>query len=74
LVTKFQASKLLHDYGLLWIENAPYFYINSNEFIKKIVDKYLIIDQTILKEKNCTIQLHQHKTNMSKEMPTHLLI
>ncbi len=51
LITKFQASKLLHDYGLLWIENAPHFDVNSNESIKKIVDKYLIIDQTILKKK-----------------------
>jgi hypothetical protein len=43
------------------IENAPHFDINSNEPIKKIVGKYLIIDQIILKEELCTIQLHQHK-------------
>lgn len=61
LVTKFQASKLFHDYGLLWIENAPRFDIKSNESIKKNVYKYLIIDQTILKEEICTTQLHQHK-------------
>jgi hypothetical protein len=67
LVTKFQASNLPHDYGLLWIENAPHFDINSNESIKKFVDKYLIIDQTILKEETCIIQLHQHKQTCRKK-------
>jgi hypothetical protein len=36
---------------LLWIENAPHFGVSSNEVIEKFVNKYLTMDETILKRK-----------------------
>jgi hypothetical protein len=36
---------------LLWIENVPRFGVSSNEVIENFVNKYLTMDETILKRK-----------------------
>lgn len=46
---EFQKCGLPYDHGLLWIENAPYFCVSSNEVIEHFVNKYLTMDETIIK-------------------------
>jgi hypothetical protein len=36
---------------LLWIKNAPHFGDSSNEVVENFVNKYLTMDETILKRK-----------------------
>jgi hypothetical protein len=48
---EFQTCGLPCDHGLLWIENAPCFVVSSNEVIENFVNKYLIMDETIIKRK-----------------------
>jgi hypothetical protein len=50
-LVEFQTCGLPYDHGLLWIENAPRFGVSSNEVIEKFVNKYLTMDETILKRK-----------------------
>jgi hypothetical protein len=38
---KFQLGGLLHDHGLLWVQNAPIFGVSKNEKIECFIDKYL---------------------------------
>jgi hypothetical protein len=53
-LTKFQLRGLTHDERLLWSNYPPWFEVFSNEKI----DKYLTIDQTILKNKFHNAQIH----------------
>jgi hypothetical protein len=48
---EFQTCGLPCDNGLLWIENVPHFCVSSNEVIENFVNKYLTMDETILKRK-----------------------
>jgi hypothetical protein len=49
---EFQTCGLPYDHGLLWIENAPHFGVSSNEIIEHFANKYLTMDETILKRNN----------------------
>jgi hypothetical protein len=69
-ITKFQLRGLLHDYGLLWIENAPRNDVFQNEDIECFVNKYLTTDQTMFKHKICNMQIHQHKRTCRKKFQT----
>jgi len=48
---EFQTCGLPYDHGLLWIENTPCFGDSSNEVIENFKNKYLTMDETILKRK-----------------------
>ncbi len=48
-VIEFHSRGLAHDHGLLWVKNAPQYNISSNKQVENFIDKYLIIDQTVLK-------------------------
>jgi hypothetical protein len=51
-VTKFQSIGPAHDHGLPWIKDAPQYNISSNEQVKKSINKYLTIDQIVLKNQS----------------------
>jgi hypothetical protein len=47
-MNEFQLGSLLHDHGLLWVQNAPTFGVSKNEKLECFVNKYLTIDETML--------------------------
>jgi hypothetical protein len=54
----------------LWLENASRFGVSKNEEIEYYVDKYL----TMLSNKICSLQIHQHKRTHGKTNSTNLSI
>ncbi len=67
---KFQSITLSHDHALLWCKNVSRFGIFTNEEIENFVDKYLKVDQNILKNNNHNNQIHQDKrTCQGKRQP-----
>ncbi len=47
----YKCQQLANYHVLLWIENVPRFGVSSNEVIENFVNKYLTMDETILKRK-----------------------
>ncbi len=66
-IIEFQLGGLPHDHGLSWIENAPRYGVSQNEEIECFVDKYLTIDQIMLKHEIHNMQIHQHKQMCRKK-------
>jgi hypothetical protein len=61
LLTKFQSGGYPHNHGLLWIDNALQYGIQSNEEIEIFIDKYLTTDRFVFEKNLCSVQIHQHK-------------
>ena len=66
-ITEFQHRGSEHDHGLLWIENAPIYGINSNATIEKFIDKYISCDNHILTPNFCEAQIHRHTKTCRKK-------
>ncbi len=58
-------------YGL---KNAPMFGNSSNKDIENFVNKYLTTNQSILQNKICATQIHQHKQTCKEKTPINLPI
>jgi hypothetical protein len=59
---------------LLWIVNVPRFGVSSNEVIKKIVNKYLTMDETIIKINKIVMHKFINMDEHVEKMSTYLLI
>jgi len=65
-VTKFQSRGSQHDYGLLWVANAPIYGLDSNNAIENFVDKYISCDNNKLAPNLREAQTHHHKKTYRK--------
>lgn len=71
-VTEFQNSGSAHEYGLLWIENAPIYGKYRNLDIKNFLEKYVMcnignLDPTLT-------NMHQHRhTKSCRKKRTHIV-
>jgi hypothetical protein len=50
------------------------FDISSNKDIENFVNKYLTTNQSILQNKICGTQLHEHKQTCKEKMPLNVLV
>jgi hypothetical protein len=54
-ITEFQFGGLFYDHRLLWLKNALIFGVSKNEKNECLINKYLIIDQTMPSNEICNI-------------------
>ncbi|MCO5600782.1 hypothetical protein L7F22_054897 [Adiantum nelumboides] len=66
-VTEFQNRGSQHDYGLLWVKEAPVFGVVSASEIEEFMDKHITTNKALLHDDYVNLQTHRHRNTCTKK-------